>query len=93
MLGIGRGLMSNPSLLMLDEPSSGLAPILVTAVFEAIKNINAAGKSVLIVEQNVWESLSLAHSGYVIESGKNVIQGKGKDLLGNDEVRSAYLRV
>ena len=93
MLGIGRGLMSRPELIMLDEPSSGLAPILVAAVFEAVKNINVGGTSVLIVEQNVWESLSLAHAGYVIESGRNVIEGKGADLLGNDAVRAAYLRV
>jgi branched-chain amino acid transport system ATP-binding protein len=93
MLGIARGLMSQPDLLMFDEPSSGLAPIMVAAMFDAIKNINAEGNSILIVEQNVWESLSLAHAGYVIENGKNVIQGKGKDLLGNDEVKRAYLKV
>ncbi len=93
MLGIARGLMSQPDLLMFDEPSSGLAPLMVMAMFDAIKNINAAGDSILIVEQNVWESLSLAHAGYVIENGRNVIQGKGEDLLGRDEVKTAYLKV
>ena len=93
MLGIARGLMSQPELLMFDEPSSGLAPLMVMAMFDAIKNINAAGNSILIVEQNVWESLSLAHAGYVIENGRNVIQGKGEDLLGKDEVKAAYLKV
>ncbi len=93
MLGIARGLMSQPDLIMFDEPSSGLAPLMVAAMFEAIKNINAGGHGVLIVEQNVWESLTLAHAGYVIENGRNVLQGKGEDLLGNNEVRTAYLRV
>ncbi len=93
MLGIARGLMSQPELLMFDEPSSGLAPLMVMAMFDAIKNINAAGNSILIVEQNVWESLSLAHAGYVIENGRNVIEGKGEDLLGKDEVKAAYLKV
>lgn len=93
MLGIARGLMSQPELLMLDEPSSGLAPLMVVAMFDAIKNINITGNSILIVEQNVWECLNLAHLGYVIENGKNVIQGKGEVLLGKDEVRKAYLKV
>lgn len=93
MLGIGRGLMSQPNLLMLDEPSSGLAPIMVSAMFEAIKNINHAGTSILIVEQNVWETLNLAHVGYVIENGKIVLEGKGDELLGNSSVKAAYLRV
>ena len=93
MLGIGRGLMAEPEVLMLDEPSSGLAPNLVMNVFEAIESINRLGTTVLLVEQNVWESLSLGTSGYVIENGVGVMSGPCSTLLGNPEIRSAYLRI
>lgn len=93
MLGIARGLMAEPDLLMLDEPSSGLAPILVMSVFEAIENINHEGISILLVEQNVWESLSLGTTGYVIENGSISLSGNCDDLLANPEIRAAYLRV
>jgi len=93
MLGIGRGLMAEPQVLMLDEPSSGLAPNLAMNVFEAIQNINRSGTTVLLVEQNVWESLSLGTFGYVIENGAGVMSGPCAELLGNPEIRSAYLRI
>lgn len=93
MLGIGRGLMAQPEVLMLDEPSSGLAPNLVMNVFDAVENINRSGTTVLLVEQNVWESLSLGTFGYVIENGTGVMSGPCSELLGNPEIRSAYLRI
>ncbi len=91
MLAIGRALMSNPRLLMLDEPSFGLAPILVEHMFEMIKKINQQGVTVLLVEQNVQASLELADRAYLLENGRIVGEGKGKDLLSFESVRSAYL--
>jgi len=91
MLAIGRALMSKPKLLLLDEPSFGLAPILVQQMFEMIEEINKQGVTVLLVEQNVRMALELAHRSYVIENGKIVGQGTGDDLLSFESIRSAYL--
>lgn len=91
MLAIGRALMSKPKLLLMDEPSMGLAPILVQEIFNIIQEINAAGTTILLVEQNANMALSIAHRAYVLETGKIVLQGNAKDLLGNDEVKKAYL--
>lgn len=91
MLAIGRGLMAKPKLLMLDEPSLGLAPILVKQTFETIGRINSEGVTILFVEQNVRQTLELAHSAYVLENGKIVLKGKGIELLKNKEVKEAYL--
>lgn len=91
MLAIGRALMSKPKLLMLDEPSFGLAPILVQQMFEMIKKINQQGVTVLLVEQNVQIALELAHRAYLLENGRIVGEGKGKDLLSFESVRSSYL--
>ena len=91
MLAIGRAMMSKPRLLMLDEPSFGLAPILVDAIFEMIQEINRQGVTILLVEQNVRAAMELAHRSYVIENGYIVGQGTGEDLLSFESVRSAYL--
>ena len=91
MLAIGRALMSKPRLLMLDEPSFGLAPILVQQMFEMIEEINKQGVTVLLVEQNVRVALELAQRAYVIENGRIVGEGKGDDLLSFESIRSAYL--
>jgi branched-chain amino acid transport system ATP-binding protein len=91
MLAIGRALMSKPQLLMLDEPSFGLAPILVERMFETIEKINQEGLTIFLVEQNVQASLELAHRAYLLENGRIVGEGKGKDLLSFESVRSAYL--
>jgi branched-chain amino acid transport system ATP-binding protein len=91
MLAIGRALMSKPKLLMLDEPSFGLAPILVQQMFEMIEEINKQGVTVLLVEQNVRAALELARRAYVIENGRIVGEGKGDDLLSFESIRSAYL--
>jgi branched-chain amino acid transport system ATP-binding protein len=91
MLAIGRALMSKPKLLMLDEPSFGLAPILVAQTFEMVMKINQEGVSVLLVEQNVRAALELASRAYLLENGRIVGQGSGEDLLSFESVRSAYL--
>lgn len=91
MLAIGRALMSKPKLLMLDEPSFGLAPILVESIFEMVKQINKQGVTILLVEQNVRVALELAQRAYVIENGRIVGEGSGDDLLSFESVRSAYL--
>jgi branched-chain amino acid transport system ATP-binding protein len=91
MLAIGRGLMARPKLLMLDEPSLGLAPLLVQKCFEIVKELHARGTTVLLVEQNVHHALSLADRGYVLESGRIVMSGKGTDLLADPNLRRAYL--
>jgi branched-chain amino acid transport system ATP-binding protein len=91
MLAIGRALMSKPKLLMLDEPSFGLAPILVQQMFEMIEEINKQGVTVLLVEQNVRMALELAHRSFVIENGRIVGHGTGEDLLSFESIRSAYL--
>jgi branched-chain amino acid transport system ATP-binding protein len=91
MLAIGRALMSRPPLMMLDEPSMGLAPLLVEQVFEIIKELNAGGTTVLLVEQNASMALSIAHRGYVLETGRIALSAPAKELLENDAVRRAYL--
>jgi branched-chain amino acid transport system ATP-binding protein len=91
MLAIGRALMSEPRMLLLDEPSLGLAPILVSQVFETIKEINAQGTTVLLVEQNALQALSIAHRGYVLQTGEVVLSGAADDLRRNETVRKAYL--
>ncbi len=93
MLAIARALMANPQILMMDEPSLGLAPLLVKEVFGVIKRVKREGKTVLLVEQNAAAALSIADYGYVLETGNIVLKGKGKELLANDEVRRAYLGV
>ena len=91
MLAIGRALMSNPRLLLLDEPSMGLAPMLIAQIFSIVKQINAEGISVLMVEQNATQALRTAHRGYVLETGYEVKTGTGNDLLVDPAVRAAYL--
>jgi branched-chain amino acid transport system ATP-binding protein len=91
MLAIARGLMAKPRLLMLDEPSWGIAPKFVTKVLEVIQQVNAKGVTILLVEQNLHKALSIAHYGYVIQTGRIVMQGSGKELADNDEVKKAYL--
>jgi len=90
-LAIARGLMSRPSLLMLDEPSLGIMPRLVAQIFETVHQIRKQGVTVLLVEQNVFEALEISDRGYVLQSGRVVLEGKGQDLLGSDLVRKAYL--
>ena len=91
MLAMGRALMSKPKLLMLDEPSMGLAPILVEQIFDIIRELNAAGTTILLVEQNAQMALSIAHRGYVLETGKIVATGTGHQLLEDESVKRAYL--
>ncbi len=91
MLAIGRALMGRPRLLLLDEPSLGLAPMIVKQIFGVIRDINRSGVTVLLVEQNAFHALRLAHRGYVMANGRIVLQGTGKELLANEEVRKAYL--
>lgn len=93
MAAIGRGLMALPKLLMFDEPSLGLAPILVEEVFNIVKKINGEGVTVLLVEQNVRQTLALCHRAYVLENGRVVLQGTGKELLNDDHVKEAYLGI
>jgi len=91
MCAIGRGLMARPKLLMLDEPSLGLAPILVQRCFEVIREIQGQGTTVLLVEQNVKHALEIADRGYVLESGQVVLEGQGSELLCDERVRQASL--
>ncbi len=91
MLAIARGLLSKPKLLMLDEPSLGLAPVLVTEVFDIIQSINAEGMTIMLVEQNTHNALAIATRGYVLETGRVVMSGSGHELLNNAKVREAYL--
>jgi branched-chain amino acid transport system ATP-binding protein len=91
MLAIGRALMALPRILMLDEPSLGLAPLVVQEIFAIIAEINRAGTTILLVEQNTRQALALAQRGYVLENGRVVLVGSGRELLGNDHVRRAYL--
>jgi len=91
MLAIARGLMARPRLLVLDEPSLGLSPLLVRTIFDTIVQINAQGISVLLVEQNVYQSLRIAARGYVLETGRIALSGTGPELLNNDQVKAAFL--
>jgi branched-chain amino acid transport system ATP-binding protein len=91
MLAMGRAMMSKPKLLMLDEPSMGLAPILVEEIFSIIQDLNKAGTTILLVEQNAQMALSIANRGYVLATGKIVTSGTGQELLNDDSVRKAYL--
>ena len=91
MLAIGRGLMANPKLLLLDEPSLGLSPLFVRNIFDIITEINKQGVTILLVEQNVFQSLRIASRAYVLETGRVVLTGKGEELLGNEHVKKAYL--
>lgn len=93
MLAIGRGIMGSPKLLMLDEPSLGLSPLLVSKIFNVIKEINGRDTTILLVEQNVMQSLSLADRAYVLENGRIVLEGCGKDLLQDRKVQEAYLSI
>ncbi len=93
MLAIARGLMGNPKLLLLDEPSLGLSPLFVKNIFDIIAEINRQGTSILLVEQNVFQSLRIAHRAYVLETGRVVLTGPGQELLGNEHVKKAYLGI
>jgi branched-chain amino acid transport system ATP-binding protein len=91
MCAIGRALMARPKLLMLDEPTLGLAPVLVARIFETVRTINGQGVTVLLVEQNVRQALTLAHRACVLESGRLVLEGQARQLLGDDRLKRAYL--
>jgi branched-chain amino acid transport system ATP-binding protein len=91
MLAIGRALMARPSLLMLDEPSMGLAPLVAKTIFDTIQRISRDGCTVLLVEQNARSALRIAHRGYVLETGRIVLEGASEDLLANRDVQRAYL--
>ena len=91
MLAIARALMGKPRMLLLDEPSMGLAPLIVEQIFEIVRGINADGVSILLVEQNARQALQLADRGYVLETGEIVLSGTGRDLLADDRIRAAYL--
>ncbi|MCL5981087.1 MAG: ABC transporter ATP-binding protein [Firmicutes bacterium] len=91
MLAMGRGLMSKPRLMMLDEPSMGLAPVLVQQIFSIIREIHRQGTTILLIEQNAHMALSIAHKGYVLETGKIVSMGTAQELLSSEEVKKAYL--
>jgi branched-chain amino acid transport system ATP-binding protein len=91
MLAIARGLMTNPRLMLLDEPSLGLSPLFVKNIFAIIKEINAQGTTILLVEQNVYQSLRISHRAYVLETGRVVLSGTGAELLDNAHVRKAFL--
>ncbi len=93
MLAIGRGLMAKPKLLMLDEPSLGLAPIVVEQVFETIKKINSHKITILLVEQDVFQALAIAHRGYVLENGSIAIEGRAEELLNNPKIKEAYIGI
>jgi branched-chain amino acid transport system ATP-binding protein len=91
MLAIGRGLMARPRLLLLDEPSLGLAPLMVRAIFEIVETVNRQGTTILLVEQNVLRALQLCHRGYVLENGEVTLAGRRDELLGSDHIRQSYL--
>ena len=93
MLVIGRSLMSNPQLLILDEPSLGLAPIIVEKVLDTLSKINEDGMTILLVEQNIRDSLTIANRGYVLEEGKIIIEGEGRELLANSHIKEVYLGI
>jgi branched-chain amino acid transport system ATP-binding protein len=91
MLALGRGLMTRPRVLLLDEPSMGLAPVLVDQIYEAISDINRQGTTILLVEQNAYMALGVAHRGYVLQTGEIALTGTAKELQANEDVRKAYL--
>lgn len=91
MLAMGRALMSHPKIILMDEPSMGLSPIFVNEIFDIIKEVSKGGTTVLLVEQNAKKALSIADRGYVLETGKIVLEGKADDLLHNDSIKKAYL--
>lgn len=91
MLAIGRAMMSRPKILLMDEPSMGLSPLLVKEIFQIIQQLNQAGMTILLVEQNAKMALSIAHRAYVLETGKIVMSGPAKDMMEDDKVRKAYL--
>lgn len=91
MLAVGRALMSRPKLMMMDEPSLGLAPLVVKGIFDIIKEVNKQGVTILLIEQNANMALSTAHTGYVMETGRITMSGPGKELLTNEAVKAAYL--
>jgi branched-chain amino acid transport system ATP-binding protein len=91
MLAISRALMARPKMILLDEPSMGLAPVVVEMIFETLQRLNEQGTTILLVEQNAAMALQLAHRGYVLETGRIALEGTGKELLGNEQVRKAYL--
>lgn len=91
MLAMGRALMSHPRIILMDEPSMGLSPIFVNEIFDIIKEVSASGTTVLLVEQNAKKALSISDRGYVLETGKIVLEGKSEDLLNNDSIKKAYL--
>ena len=91
MLAVGRALMSRPKVLMMDEPSLGLAPLVVQGIFDIIRTINKEGVTVLLIEQNAKKALAIADRAYVLETGKITLSGDAKELLNNDQVRKAYL--
>jgi branched-chain amino acid transport system ATP-binding protein len=93
MLAVGRGLMSRPKLMMFDEPSLGLAPILVQDIFNLIKKVNKEGVTILLVEQNVIQTIAMCDRAYVLENGRNVLEGTGQELMDNDHVREVYLGI
>lgn len=91
MLAMGRALMSHPKIILMDEPSMGLSPLYVSEIFKIIEEISASGTTVLLVEQNAKKALSIANRGYVLETGKIVLEGKAKDLINDDAIKKAYL--
>lgn len=93
MLAIGRALMARPKLLMLDEPSLGLAPMMVKQVFDTVKSINEFGTTILLVEQNVFNALSISDRGYVLENGRIIMEGEGKEILENEKIKETYLGI
>lgn len=93
MVAIGRGLMSSPQVLMLDEPSLGLAPVLVDEVLDTVRRLKEEGITILLVEQNVREALDLADRGYILQTGRVIAEGSGDELLDSDVIRSAFLGI
>jgi len=93
MLATARGLMSSPSILLMDEPSMGLAPVLVDQIFDVIKELNAKGTTILLVEQNALMALSIAHRAYVLQTGSIVLSGAASDVAKDENVRKAYLGI
>lgn len=91
MLAIGRGLMMEPKLLILDEPSQGLAPKIVEEIFATIKQLGVEGRTIVLVEQNIFQALKISHRGYVVKNGEMIMEGKASDLLSQDELKEAYL--